>query len=79
MLNCLYYIFASSELLSTNYLDRNIAKTIIEEINYYQVVKNIIRLKYPNNYKEDFLQKDWHFFNEEQLVFEGNNLFICIY
>lgn len=42
MLNCLYYIFASSELLSTNYLDRNISKTIIEEINYYQVVKNII-------------------------------------
>lgn len=128
LLNCSYYIFASSELLATNYLDRNIAKTIIEEINNYQVEtginieniglcrdKNVIttydglhwlgvlttrsmgtdwavletielysgkkynNIEVPNNYKEDFLQKDWNFFNEEQLIFEGDNLFICVY
>ncbi len=128
ILNCIYYICASSELIATNYLDRNIAKTIIEEINNYQVetginIENIgickdknaratydglhwlgvlttrsmgtdwtvletielysgkkyNKVEVPNNYKEDFLQKDWHFFNKEQLVFEGDNLFICIY
>ena len=30
-------------------------------------------------FKEKFLQKDWYFFNKEQLVLEGDNLFICIY
>lgn len=128
ILNCIYYIIASSELLATNYLDRNIAKTIIEEINNYQeetgmTIENIglckdknLRTTYdgihwlgvlttrsmgtewavletielysgkkynkvevPNNYQEIFSQKDWNFYNDEQLVFEGNNLFICIY
>lgn len=128
ILTCVYYILASSELLSTNYLDRNLAKMITEEINDYQeetgiTIENIglckdknIRTTYdgihwlgvlttrsmgtdwavletielysgkkynkievPNNYKEDFGQKDWNFYNDEQLVFEGNNLFICIY
>lgn len=128
ILNCIYYVFASSELLATNYLDRNIAKTIIEEINNYQGetginIENIglckdknVRATYdglhwlgvlttrsmgtdwavietielysgkkynkievPSKYKEKFLNKDWNYFNDEQLIFEGNNLFICIY
>ena len=128
ILNCIYYICASSELIATNYLDRNIAKTIIEEINNYQVETGIVienigvckdknirttydgihwlgvlttrsmgtdctvletielysgkkynKIEVPNNYKEKFLQKDWYFCNKEQLVFEGDNLFICIY
>ena len=52
--------------------------TVLETIELYSG-KKYNKVEVPNNYKEEFLQKDWHFFNEEQLVFEGNNLFICIY
>lgn len=128
VLNCIYYVLASSELIATNYLDRNIAKTIIEEINNYQAETGITieniglckdknvkttydgihwlgvlttrnmgtdwavletielyggkkynKIEVPSNYQEVFLQKDWNFFNDEQLIFEGSNLFICMY
>lgn len=128
LLNAMYYIIAASENLATNYLDRNIAKTIIKEIYDYEKetnikVKNIgvtfdknptnhydgqrwlgaittrsmgtewaaietielysgehfNQLEVPNEYKEEFLQKDWEFFDKEQLIFVENNLYICLY
>ncbi|MGN1302966.1 MAG: glucosyltransferase domain-containing protein [Clostridia bacterium] len=33
----------------------------------------------PENIKEDFLEKDWDTYNKEQLVFDGENLYICIF
>ncbi len=33
----------------------------------------------PQDIKEKFLQNDWDRYNKEQLVFEGENLYICIY
>lgn len=128
ILNAIYYIIASSEMLTTNYLDRNIAKTIIQEIDNYQnktgiVIENVglcfdkrptnnydgqrwlgvittrsmgtdwtaketielysgkqfDKIEVPNQYKEEFLQKDWSFFDKEQLIFDNNNLYICLY
>lgn len=33
----------------------------------------------PENVKEEFLKKDWDTYNKEQLVFDGENLYICIF
>ena len=33
----------------------------------------------PQDVKEKFLQNDWDRYNKEQLVFEEENLYICIY
>lgn len=128
MLNSMYYIRTSSETLATNYLDRNIAKTIIEEMYDYQdetgiKIENIgitldkvstiyyngqpqynaintrsmvidwaivetIELysgenfnivEVPDKYKTEFSEKNWDFFEKDQLIFEGNNLYICMY
>ena len=128
MLNAMYYIMAASENIATNYLDGNIAKTIIKEIDNYEKETNIKvenigvtfdknptnhydgqkwlgaittrsmgtewaaietielysreyfnKVEVPNEYKEEFLQKDWDFFKEDQLIFVGNNLYICLY
>lgn len=128
MTNSMYYIFASSENIATNYLDRNIAKSIINEIYKYQEetgikIENIgvtfdknpnsnydgqrwmgvistrsmvtewaaietielycgekfNQVDVPTKYKEEFEQKNWDFFDKEQLIFDGNNLYICMY
>jgi membrane protein len=128
MLNALYYILASSEMITTNYLDRNIAETITKEIENYQTetgvtIENIgicfdknpttnyegqrwlgvittrsmgtdwtaketielysgkrfNKIEVPNENREEFLQKDWSFFDKEQLIFDNNNLYICLY
>ena len=128
MLNSMYYIYASTENITTNNLDRTIAEAIIKEIYTYQSEKNIKieniglafdknpisnydgqrwlgvintrsmgtewsvietielysgekfnKIDVPNKYKEEFLQKDWSIFDKEQLIFDGNNLYICLY
>lgn len=128
MLNSMYYIIASSEMIATNYLDRNIAQEINNEINKYETktgihIENIgltfdknITVNYdgqrwlgvintrsmatewaaietielysgkyynqvevPTKYQEEFAQKDWNYFDKEQLIFEENNLYICMY
>lgn len=128
MLNSMYYIIASSEMIATNYLDRNIAQEINNEINKYETktgihIENIgltfdknITVNYdgqrwlgvintrsmatewaaietielysgkyynqvevPTKYQEEFAQKDWNYFDKEQLFFEENNLYICMY
>lgn len=33
----------------------------------------------PDNVKEDFLKRDWSQYNKDQLVFDGENLYICIF
>lgn len=128
ILNALYYILASSEMITTNYLDRNIAEIIIKEIENYQAETGITienigicfdknpttnyegqrwlgvittrsmgtdwtaketvelysgkrfnKIEVPNEYREGFLQNDWSFFDKDQLIFDNNNLYICLY
>ena len=128
LLNAMYYVMAASENKATNYLDGNIAKTIIKEIYDYEKETNIkvenIGVTFdknpinhydgqrwlgvittrsmgtewaaietiefysgeyfnivgvPDNYKTEFLEKNWDFFDKDQLIFEGNNLYICMY
>ena len=33
----------------------------------------------PNDVKQKFLEHDWKFYTPEQLVFNGNTLYICLY
>lgn len=33
----------------------------------------------PQNIKDKFAQKDWDRYSKEQIIFEGENLYICIY
>lgn len=128
LINSTYFIIASSEMLATNYLDRNVAQKIDNEISEYEVrtgmcIENIgltfdkeptfnytgqrwlgvintrsmatewaaietielysgksyNKVEVPDKYKEEFKQKDWSNFNEEQLVFVDNNLYICLF
>ena len=115
-------------MIATNYLDKNIAQEINNEINKYETktgihIENIgltfdknITVNYdgqrwlgvintrsmatewaaietielysgkyynqvevPTKYQEEFAQKDWNYFDKEQLIFEENNLYICMY
>ena len=129
MINAIYFIRASSENMATVYLDRNLAKSVLQAINKYEETtgntvdtigitwdKNpttyydgqlklrstnargmvtdfsvIQALEYsggksynaiyqvPDNVKSYFEQYDWEFFSEEQLLFEDNNLWLCLY
>ena len=129
MINAIYFIRASSENMATVYLDRNLAKSVLQAINKYEETtgntvdtigitwdKNpttyydgqlklrstnargmvtdfsvIEALEYyggksynaiyqvPDNVKSYFEQYDWEFFSEEQLLFEDNNLWLCLY
>ena len=50
----------------------------IETIEFYSgEYFNIVGV--PDNYKTEFLEKNWDFFDKDQLIFEGNNLYICMY
>lgn len=129
MINAIYFIRASSENMATVYLDRNLAKSVLQAINKYEETtgntvdtigitwdKNpttyydgqlklrstnargmvtdfsvIQALEYyggknynaiyqvPDNIKSYFEQYDWDFFSEEQLLFEDNNVWLCLY
>lgn len=127
-INSIYFVRASSENMATGYLDRNIAKTVIQAINEYEettgnTIKNIgisydqgsstyydgqmelrstnVRgmvtdwaaieaLEYysekyynivevPEEIDSYFKQFDWKFYSDKQLVFEGDNLYLCLY
>ena len=41
--------------------------------------KKYINVTTPQNIKDNFLNKNWDFYSKEQLVFEGENLYICIF
>lgn len=128
VINSIYFIRSSSENIATGYIDRNIAKSIIYNIEKYEK-ENDIKLKkivvgYDKKpiyyYKgqimlrstngrglatnftvaplieyycgekydwyvsqeeidERFLEKNWDAYSEEQLVFEGDTLYLCVY
>ena len=128
VINSIYFIRSSSENIATGYIDRNIAKSIIYNIEKYEK-ENDIKLKkivvgYDTNpiyyyegqimlrstngrglatnftvaplieyYRgekydwyvsqeeidERFLEKNWDAYSEEQLVFEGDTLYLCVY
>ena len=50
----------------------------IETIEFYSG-EHFNQTEVPNEHKEEFLQKNWDSFDKEQLIFEGNNLYICMY
>ena len=128
ILNSMYFIRNSTENVVSGYLDRNVAKSILEEIYEYQNENNIkienIGIAYdqrsttyydgqpslettnvrsmvtnwaavqvlefysgetynivetPNDVKQKFLEHDWKFYTPEQLVFNGDTLYICLY
>ena len=128
ILNSMYFIRNSTENVVSGYLDRNVAKSILEEIYDYQNKTNIkienIGIAYdqrsttyyngqpslettnvrsmvtnwaavqvlefysgekftivetPDDIKQEFLKHDWHFYTPEQLVFNGDTLYICLY
>ena len=128
VLNSMYFIRNSTENVVSGYLDRNVAKSILEEIYEYQNETNIkienIGIAYdqrsttyyngqpslettnvrsmvtnwaavqvlefysgekytivetPDEVKQEFLKHDWQFYTPEQLVFNGNTLYICLY
>ena len=128
VINSIYFIRSSSENIATGYIDRNIAKSIIYNIEKYEK-ENDIKLKkivvgYDTNpiyyyegqimlrsangrglatnftvaplieyycgekyewyvsqeeIDERFLEKNWDAYSEEQLVFEGDTLYLCVY
>ena len=128
VMNSIYFIYASTENRASAYLDRNVAKSIIEEIyeyenenqikieniglawdknpsNYYngqptmesanvrsmvidwsvlEVIEFYSGEKYnkvetPSNIIEIFNEKNWDLYNQDQLIFEGNTLYICLF
>ena len=128
-INSVYFVRASSENMVTGYIDRNIAKAILQQISNYEKennikVENIVigydanattyydgqlklrsstargmvtdfaviqTLKYysgvnynaiyqaPEEVKEKFSQLDWDYYSDEQLFFEGDTLYLCLY
>ena len=131
VINCQYVIHSSSEMISTNLLDRNIAMAILNKIENYEKetnaeIKNMgidydtnlefyyngtqiyrcLNLKslatdwaiepilkiYGNKeehlklvevpeeiHNKYFKNKNWTNYSEEQIVFEGDTMYICIY
>lgn len=128
ILNSMYFVRNSTENVVSGYLDRNVAKSILEEIYEYQLQNDIkienIGIAYdqsfttyydgqpslettnvrsmvtnwaavqvlefysgetynivetPDNVKQEFLKHNWKFYTPEQLVFDGNTLYICLY
>lgn len=127
--NSIYFVRASSENMATVYIDRNLAKTVLQNIDEYQEkTGNVIdtigitwdnspstyydgqlhlrstnargmvtdfsviqALEYysgkdynaiyqpPDDIKTYFSQYNWDFFSEEQLLFEDNTLWLCLY
>ena len=128
VINSIYFIRSSSENIATGYIDRNIAKSIIYNIEKYEKENDIklkkiivgydkkpiyyyegqIMLRSANGrglatnftvaplieyycgekyewyvsqeeIDERFLEKNWDAYSEEQLVFEGDTLYLCVY
>lgn len=128
IMNSSYFIRSSAENLSTGYIDRNIAKSIIYNIKKYEEennkkIKKIVfgydasptyyydgqimlrsingrglatsftvvpliqyysEKKYEMNISQEvinekFSKKNWDVFSEEQLIFDKDTLYFCIY
>ena len=128
VINSIYFIRSSSENIATGYIDRNIVKSIIYNIEKYEKENDIklkkivvgydkkpiyyyegqIMLRSTNGrglatnftvaplieyycgekydwyvsqeeIDERFLEKNWDAYSEEQLVFEGDTLYLCVY
>lgn len=126
--NSIYMVVASTSTLTTNQIEKVIAKQIISKIDKYEEktgkeIKNIgvtfdksytmyyegqptlrcfnVRslgnswaakevitaysskvyenILVPEEVKNIFLEKDWNSYSDEQLIFDGENLYICIY
>mgnify|MGYP001859555931 CR=1 FL=1 len=129
VVNSIYFIRGSSENIATGYLDKNVAGSILNQINKYEresgiKIKNIgimfdsecttyynsqpsmgsatVRsmitdwavipaleyygqVKYnmvydiPEEIKSEFSAKSWDYYSDEQLVFDGDTLYLCLF
>ena len=128
MINSFYFIRASSENIATNYLDKNVAESIIAQIDEYEnrtgiEVENIAIfcdtkpassynnqevlgsttaramvtdwaiipvLEYHSgkkynetdvteDIKKEFEGKNWDYYSDEQLIFKGDTLYLCVF
>ena len=50
----------------------------IEVIEFYSGEK-YNKVETPSNIIERFAEENWDFYNPDQLVFEGNTLYICLF
>lgn len=51
----------------------------VKEVIAVYTKKGYIMTTVPEELSKEFLTKDWTSYNKEQLVFDGENLYICIY
>ena len=51
----------------------------VKEVITTFIGRKFANVNVPQNIKDKFAQKDWDRYSKEQLIFEGENLYICIY
>lgn len=51
----------------------------VKEVLIAYTLKGYNKVDVPEEINNKFLENDWDSYNDEQLVFEGENLYICIY
>ena len=51
----------------------------IKEVLTKYTLKGYNKVDVPEDIKKQFLEKDWNEYDKQQLVFENENLYICIY
>ena len=50
----------------------------VEVLEFYSGEK-YNKVETPNDIKQEFLKYDWKFFNQKQVVFRGDTVYICLY
>lgn len=69
-------IFPYDELYKKAYI---VSWADVFAVNYY-TGQNYVKKEVPENVKEYFLDKDWNEFNvQEQVVFQGDTVYWCVY
>ena len=51
----------------------------VKEVLTAYTSKAYNNVEVPEEVSNKFLENDWDSYNDEQLIFEGENLYICIY
>lgn len=51
----------------------------VKEVITMYTGKGYRNITVPEEVSEEFLTNDWTSYDDEQLVFDGENLYICIY
>ena len=68
-------IFATGDInvsaFATDWSDAN-------SINYYNNLK-LEKIDNDDSIKQEFLNKDWNYFNEDQVIFKNDTIHLCVY